>query len=160
MNVDPKRGAVDLVRAVNSYQPNDVARVLNRMAPAELAAVAVCLARSVRPRPTATNPALDKAVGTTHERVARAVRASADYFGVSVSEVRGRGRTREIACARLTGYYVSVKALGVSQTATGRALGRTPSTVAHGVAQVTTDPDLLAHASAIALGLNPIPKVA
>ena len=60
----------------------------------------------------------------------------ADAFGVSISDINGRGRRQPIATARQTCYYYARKHFGHPYQALGMMFGRDHGAIMHGVKQV------------------------
>ncbi|MDQ3167127.1 MAG: chromosomal replication initiator protein DnaA, partial [Chloroflexota bacterium] len=80
--------------------------------------------------------------------------AVVSHFAVSVKDVRGRGRTREIVLPRQVAMYVMREETAASLVEIGQALGdRDHTTVMHGIAKVerdlATDTSLRGHVMAV-----------
>lgn len=67
--------------------------------------------------------------------VRRAIRASAEAFGVSVADLRGKARDEHTAAARILTYGV-LAAIGCDKVQIAGALRRTHGAVVHGLRRV------------------------
>ncbi|MGI8644066.1 MAG: chromosomal replication initiator protein DnaA [Thermomicrobiales bacterium] len=68
------------------------------------------------------------------------VEAVASHFGVSLKELRGRGRSKEIVGPRQVAMYLMREETGASLSEIGHALGdRDHTTVMHGIAKIERD---------------------
>ena len=72
-----------------------------------------------------------------HDEIERIARRVAHVTGVSISEIRGVSRTRDVARARQAVCFLSVQS-GRSVSVVGRWLGKDHSTVIHGANAVKT----------------------